>query len=93
MRENFILTDSSNRELFEQIGNYLETELRLKPLAKLSGTDQFYWDYKVDNIQLTLHLEHYSGISIYPAKSSQPAAEELKIVHFVADLIKKKFRL
>jgi hypothetical protein len=36
-------------------------------IKKLNGLDQSYWDYSLDGVMLTLHREHYMGVSIFPA--------------------------
>ncbi|WP_235661510.1 DUF3630 family protein [Pseudomonas coronafaciens] len=42
----------------------LEQRLGGRWIEKLDGLDQRYWDLLVDENTLTLHLEHYTGISI-----------------------------
>jgi hypothetical protein len=37
-------------------------------IQKLNGLDQSYWDYSLNGIMLTLHREHYLGISLFPAR-------------------------
>ena len=35
---------------------------------QLDGLEQSYWDIQIGDITVTLHLEHYLGISLFPAK-------------------------
>lgn len=37
--------------------------------TQLAGLDQRYWDFELEGILLTLHLEHYLGIYIFAYKS------------------------
>jgi hypothetical protein len=93
MNNEFILSTRADHVLFEAIGTFLEKELRLQTISRLSGIDQGYWEFKVERHQFRLHLEHYTGISIHPAQAKSPDEEGLKLIHFVTDLIRKKFQL
>ena len=61
--------------------------------TKLSGMDQSYWDFTINEHPVTLHLEHYSGISLSLSKSKPASEETVKLFYFIADLIRKKFDL
>lgn len=37
-------------------------------IKKLNGLDQSYWDCSVRGVMLTLHREHYLGVSLFPAR-------------------------
>jgi hypothetical protein len=93
MADKFVLSIRADSDLFESIGKYLEHDLRLISITKLSGIDQGYWDFKIDQHQFTLHLEHYTGITIYPSGSEKHPEEQIKLIHFVVDMIRKKFNL
>jgi hypothetical protein len=56
---------SSNSDEFEIISNILEEKLKIKFTKKLNGLDQSYWDFKYKGNRLTLHREHYLGVSIF----------------------------
>jgi len=59
------ISSESNWTLFERIAVDLERELIGFWLEKTDGMDQRYWDLKIGNEVLTLHLEHYLGISAF----------------------------
>ena len=40
-------------------------------ITKIDGLDQRYWDFEFKGTILTLHLEHYAGISIFVEKSEK----------------------
>lgn len=61
------ILDDSSRDKFEKIATFIEHHYQIKWLERLTGPDQRYWDFTIDNETLTLHLEHYCGISLYPA--------------------------
>jgi hypothetical protein len=54
---------------FLPIANWIESEFRVKWTEKLNGLDQSYWDFLVDGVLLTLHREHYLGVSLFPSHS------------------------
>ena len=56
------ITSDSSWTLFEKIAEVLERELNGIWVEKTDGIDQRYWDLKIENEILTLHLEHYLGI-------------------------------
>lgn len=51
-------------KLFEQVAQVLEEGLGGCWKTRLDGVDQRYWDLLLDEHTLTLHLEHYLGISV-----------------------------
>lgn len=61
------ILDDSSRDKFEKIANFIERHYHISWLEKLTGLDQRYWDFTIKNETLTLHLEHYCGISLFPA--------------------------
>jgi len=66
--ERFLCVDlfrDSDWLVFESIANELSKTFRVNWKIKLDGLDQIYWDFEYKSIVLTLHLEHYLGISIY----------------------------
>jgi len=64
------ISSESNWTLFERIAEFLERELNGIWLEKADGIDQRYWDLKIGNEVLTLHLEHYLGISAFSNSKS-----------------------
>ena len=76
--------DDSNWPLFKEIAEVLEREFRGTWLEKIDGLEQSYWDLKIGNSILTLHLEHYLGIMLFPASETpdKAAAEtQLRQIH------------
>ena len=80
--EKFInaeLFRESDGSVFQLIANELSEAFKVQWTAKLDGLDQRYWDFEFKGTALTLHLEHYLGISIY-VKKSETASESAKRV-------------
>ncbi|MDO8774742.1 MAG: hypothetical protein Q7K57_39765 [Burkholderiaceae bacterium] len=71
--------DDSNWPLFKEIAGVIEREFHGTWLEKIGGLDQSYWDLKIGNAVLTLHLEHYLGIMLFPSAKTpdKPAADSL----------------
>ena len=59
--------DDSNWPLFKEIAEVLEREFHGTWLVKIDGPEQSYWDLRIGNAVLTLHLEHYLGIMLFPS--------------------------
>lgn len=38
---------------------------------RLSGSMQWYWDLRVGDTLVTLHLEHYLGLMLFAAETTQ----------------------
>lgn len=60
------ISDDANWGLFDDLAHTLQRELNGSWQTKIDGIDQRYWDLAVDNMVLTLHLEHYLGITLSP---------------------------
>ncbi|MFG0393010.1 hypothetical protein ACF8LH_04180 [Pseudomonas sp. zbq_4] len=58
------VTEEADWELFEDLARMLEQGLGGCWKQKLDALDQRYRDLSVDGHTLTLHLEHYLGISM-----------------------------
>ena len=58
------VSEEADWKLFEDVAGVIEQGLGGCWKERLDGLDQRYWDLLVDEHTLTLHLEHYSGISV-----------------------------
>jgi hypothetical protein len=72
------ISDHSDWGLLDKIGEIIQKEFNGEWLSKANGLDQCYWDLKIDSSVLTLHLEHYCGIMMFPAgEGSDNRAENM----------------
>lgn len=76
------LYGDSDRTIFQLIADELSKTFNVEWKEKINGFDQRYWDFKYGGFILTLHLEHYLGISIHTQKtgdnkSAQQILEEI----------------
>jgi hypothetical protein len=69
-RREVIITDGRDDERFLAVAGWLRTELGAELLERLDGPEQRYWDFRVGDMIITLHSEHYLGVSLY-TKDSQ----------------------
>ena len=81
------LSDQADWKLFNRIAKLIQKEFNGTWVEKLDGLDQRYWDIVIGNIKLTLHLEHYLGISLFSAKEDNNLSEANKLVHRIGESI------
>ena len=62
------LSEESSWKLFDSIAAAIVHQFGGRWVQQLDGLDQRYWDLKLNDVLLTLHLEHYTGISLFPAQ-------------------------
>ena len=81
------LSDQSDWKLFNRIAKIIEKEFHGAWVEKLDGLDQRYWDVVIGNTTLTLHLEHYLGISLFPAKVDENLSEANRLVQMIGEYL------
>jgi hypothetical protein len=82
-----LLKDSSG-SAFQMIAKELFDTFNIKWKTKLDGFDQRYWDFDFKGIPLTLHLEHFLGISIFAEKSKTNTESARKVLEELGDHLK-----
>lgn len=71
------ISEKADRKLFEDVARTLEQGLGGYWKAKLDALDQRYWDMLVDGHTLTLHFEHYLGISVFVLDIADETAQRV----------------
>ncbi len=73
-----LVSENSDWNLFELVASLLEKGLSGEWVEKADGFDQRYWDLKVGSEVITLHLEHYLGITVFTenSKNKSPLLEQ-----------------
>jgi len=74
--------------LFRMIANELSKTFKVNWKGKIDGLDQRYWDFEYEGSELTLHLEHYLGISIYADKSKRDIDQAKEALAQIGDHFK-----
>ena len=59
------VSEHSSWSLFDDVASHLAGSMGELWSARLDDIDQRWWDLKVGDGKITLHLDHYLGISIY----------------------------
>ncbi len=70
----------SDWTLFDQITALLAEAFRGRWSEQADGLDQRNWDLVVGDVKATLHLEHYLGISLFPAKGNKETEKANELV-------------
>jgi hypothetical protein len=71
------ISEKADWKLFEDVARVLEQGLGGRWKEKLDSLDQRYGDLLVGEHTLTLHLEHYMGISIIVSDSADDTARSV----------------
>jgi uncharacterized protein DUF3630 len=82
-----LLRDSSG-SVFQLIADELSEEFDIRWKAKLDGFDQRYWDFEYKGLTLSLHLEHFLGISILVKKPETNINSARKILEEIGEHFK-----
>lgn len=56
---------SEDPENFKQLAEVVRTKLRGRWTEQLDYFDQSYWDLDVQGNRITVHREHYLGVSVF----------------------------
>lgn len=65
-----VLSDHADWDLFDETATRLHAHFGGEWVEQLDGLDQRYWDLRVGESTVTLHLESSLGISLFPARDS-----------------------
>lgn len=71
------VSEEADWKLFEDVARVIEQGLGGCWKERLDGLDQRYWDLLVGERTLTLHLEHYLGISVVIPDSADDIARRV----------------
>lgn len=72
------ISENADWKLFEDVALVLEQGLSGYWKEKYDGLDQRYWDLVVGKQTLTLHLEHYLGISVLVPHNADETAQRVR---------------
>ena len=78
----------SDGSVFQLIADELTEVFKVQWKSKLDGFDQRYWDFRFKGTILTLHLEHYVGISILVKKPEMNRESAKQVLEEIGDYFK-----
>jgi|SRR5918992_1324398 hypothetical protein len=73
-----LISESTDWRLFNKVAKLIVKKFNGRLVEKLDGLEQRYWDIEIEGEILTLHSEHYIGISLFP--QNKEANEVVKAV-------------
>ena len=82
------LIRDSDGPVFQLIADELTKVFNIQWKAKLDGFDQRYWDFDYRGVTLSLHLEHFLGISIFVKKPETNTKDAKKILQEIGEHFK-----
>lgn len=89
------IDENSSRDMFKKVAEILKNKIGVTFFDNedidadyINYIDTVYWDFIYKNVKFTLHLEHYTGISLLLENSSASDSEVLEL-NDLADKIKK----
>jgi hypothetical protein len=59
------ISEEADWRLFNGIADAILSKFKGKLVERLDGFDERYWDIAIDKRIVTLHLQHYLGISLF----------------------------
>jgi hypothetical protein len=57
---------------------------------KLDGLDNRYWDFYIEGYPITLHLQHYLGISLYATLEGASIDQLAEVVERISRQLRQK---
>jgi hypothetical protein len=84
------ISKESDRRLFEEIAALLASQFAGRWTAKADSADQRSWNLAVDDVTVTLHLEHFAGISLFPSKENTDMEKANQLVLSMARLLQDR---
>jgi hypothetical protein len=83
-RTELAISTDSSAWLFERLAVAIQDAFGGTWVAQLDGLDQRYWDLRLEDAVVTLHSEHYLGISLFPSAASPDAQAAARLVRRIA---------
>ena len=74
------VSERADWSLFERLAERLKASLRGRWTEQIDGLDERYWDFEAAGGKLTLHLQHYLGITLYPTAGTAADDESLALL-------------
>jgi len=82
-----IITDEADWSVFERLAEAIHARFDARIVERLDGPDERYWDLVAADETVTLHLQHYMGISLYAS-----SAEDESLVRRIGQFLEPRPR-
>lgn len=86
-RLKLIIADEADWTEFEHLAGAILARFDARIVEQLDGSDERYWDIEVADQRVTLHLQHYLGISLLA-----PSAKDESLVRSIGQFLEAKTR-
>lgn len=86
-RLELVITDEPQWSEFERLEGAIRAEFDARIVERIDSPDERYWELEVADQTVTLHLQHYLGISLYA-----PSAEDESLVRRIGQLLGSRTR-
>jgi hypothetical protein len=86
-----LISNKSDWALFEKYAHIIEKTVTATLTNKNDGLDQRYWDYMLNTVKFTLHLEHYIGIMLYSYSNDDKSKNALHEIALILKENKSKY--
>ena len=86
------ISEESDRRLFNGVADAILRKFKGRLIAHLDGFGERYWDIEISGRVVTLHLQHYTGITLF---AKNQAANDLvrAIGNYLEDVEPKRLYL
>jgi hypothetical protein len=64
-----VITDEADWSQFERLAGAICARFDARIVERLDGLDERYWNLEMGDQTVTLHLQHYLGISLYASSA------------------------
>jgi frataxin-like iron-binding protein CyaY len=61
-----LISNEPDSDLFKSLSDRLKTEFKAELIERVEDLDSKYFDFKIKDKVLTLHLQNYIGITLFP---------------------------
>jgi hypothetical protein len=78
------ISGTSDWDLFDHVSDALCDQFDGEWTSKLENEDQRYWDLRVGDATVTLHLDPFGGIVLFPADESAASSD---LVHAAREFL------
>jgi hypothetical protein len=84
-----LISENADWSLFEKVAQIIISDFGAKAAEQIDGLDERYHDFQIGEVVLTLHLQHYLGIFLYPASGHENSFLAKELIESIAKKLKQ----